>query len=202
MVSTKAIELIVSTIEARGESYDKIAAASTVSKSTISRLMKQHAASRYTLDMLAAYLELGDQYAALVGSDEHSCAFASEMAAELKSVREYYEQKGASLREHYEEQLASMREQMQRQETERTRERETQEKTYERSVAYLKQQVEEMRKERSELRADLDEANKKIASLDSKRHNVFWGMLIAIILILLLFGAAIIADIPQIGMGW
>ena len=167
MVSAKAIELIAHAIETSKDSYDKIAAATTISKATISRVVKSHTASRYTLDVLASYFEIGDQYQALVGDSDHSCAYAAELAEELRQTRAYYEEKAASVRKHYEEQLASLREQIARQEADRARERETQQRTYDSSLAYL-------REDNARLRKDLTEANQSAVSLATKKYVVVW----------------------------
>ena len=167
MVSAKAIELIAHAIEKSKDSYDKIAAATTISKATISRVVKQHTASRYTLDVLASYFEIGEQYQALVGDSDHSCAFAAELTEELRQTRAYYEDKAASVRQHYEEQIAALREQNARQESDRARERETQQRAYDTSLAYL-------REDNARLRKDLAEANHSAVSLATKKYVVVW----------------------------
>lgn len=167
MVSSKAIELIAHAIETSSQSYDKIAAATNISKATISRLVKQHTASRYTLDVLAAYFEIGERYQQLVGDSDHSCAFAAELTEELRQTRIYYEDKAASVRQHYEEQIAALREQNARQEADRARERETQQRAYDASLAYL-------REDNTRLRKDLAEANQSAVALATKKYVVVW----------------------------
>ncbi len=190
MVSVKAIEFIAHCIETSKDSYDKIAAGSTISKSTISRVVQQHKASRYTLDMLASYFEVGEKYRELVGTDEHTCAFASELTEELRQTRAYYEEKAVSVRQHFEEQIAALREQNARQEQERNREREMQQQNYEKNISYLKKQVEIMQQERREDRMEIEsqrtraeKAEAEVKDRDRKRHNVFWGMLTALIIV-------------------
>lgn len=197
MVSAKAIELIAHAIETSKDSYDKIAAATTISKATISRVVKQHTASRYTLDVLASYFEIGDQYQALVGDSDQSCAFAAELTEELRNTRAYYEEKAVSVRQHYEEQLAVLREQNARQEQERTREREMQQLTYDKSTAYLKAECERLRAERDEARAQAATASKATTDLTGKKHIVFWvltaiDVLMAISLIIALMTDSIL----------
>lgn len=197
MVSAKAIELIAHAIETSKDSYDKIATATTISKTTLSRLVKQHTASRYTLDVLASYFEIGEKYQELVGSTEQSCAFAAELTEELRSTRAYYEAKAVSVRAHYEEQLASLREQCARQEAERTRERETQQRTYENSVNYLKAEVERLRAERDEARISAASASKATSDITGKKHIVFWvlagiDLLMAVALIIALLTDSIV----------
>lgn len=197
MVSAKAIELIAHAIETSKDSYDKIATATTISKTTLSRLVKQHTASRYTLDVLASYFEIGEKYQELVGSTEQSCAFAAELTEELRSTRAYYEAKAVSVRAHYEEQLASLREQCARQEAERTRERETQQRTYDNSVNYLKAEVERLRAERDEARISAASASKATSDITGKKHIVFWvlagiDLLMAVALIIALMTDSIL----------
>lgn len=197
MVSAKAIELIAHAIETSKDSYDKIATATTISKTTLSRLVKQHTASRYTLDVLASYFEIGEKYQELVGNTEQSCAFAAELTEELRSTRAYYEAKAVSVRAHYEEQLASLREQCARQEAERTRERETQQRTYENSVNYLKAEVERLRAERDEARISAASASKATSDIAGKKHVVFWvlagiDLLMAVALIIALMTDSIL----------
>lgn len=174
MVSAKAIELIAHAIETSKDSYDKIAAATTISKATISRVVKQHTASRYTLDVLASYFEIGDQYQALVGDGDHSCAYAAELAEELRQTRAYYEDKAVSVRQHYEDQLSALREQNTRQEADRARERETQQRTYDASLSYLREDNARLREENAALRKDLTEANQSAVALATKKYVVVW----------------------------
>lgn len=145
MVHTKAIELIAHQIETCGKSFDKIERESAVSKSTLSRITNKHEASRRTLDMLAAYFEVGEEYAKLVDVSDHSCAFAAELVQELESMRVYYEQKGASLRHHYEGQIASLREMYDRQEAERNRERESLQALFDKTTSAQQQEIERLR---------------------------------------------------------
>lgn len=194
MVSAKAIELIAHAIETSKESYDKIAAATTISKTTISRVVKQHAASRYTLDILASYFELGERYQALVGDQDHSCAFAAELSEELRQTRSYYEEKAVSVRQHYEDQIAFLREQNARQEQDRTREREMQERNYEKSTSYLKAECERLRAERDEARAQVSHANHAAGSLTSKKHVVYWILAVTDFLLAIALIFALMTD--------
>lgn len=167
MVSIKAIELIAHKIETCGKSLDRIENESTVSKSTLSRIVNKHAASRPVLDILAAYFEVGEEYRKLVDSTEHSCSFAAELVQELDSVRSYYEQKGAAVRQHYEDQIASLREMYGRQEAERNRERDALQSLYDKTTSDMGREIERLRNE--------------ITSFTTKRNIVFW-VLVGIIL--------------------
>lgn len=73
---------------------------------------------------------------------------------------------------------------------------------YERSVAYLKSQIAELKQDNKVLLERASRAEAVRDQLDARRHQVFWGMLSIVIVILVLFAGAIIADLPQIGMGW
>ena len=171
MVNAKAIELIAHKIETCGKSLDMIERESAVSKSTLSRITNKHEASRRTLDMLAAYFEVGEEYAKLVDMNEHSCAFASELVQELESLRAYYEKKGEAVRHHYEEQISSLREMYARQESERNREREALQSLYDKTTASNEKEIERLR--------DV------ITSFTAKRNVVFW-VLVGIIVLLLI----------------
>lgn len=190
MVNDKAIELVVRAIITSGETYDKIALGSNVSKATISRLATQGKASKPVLDILAAYFEIGEEYRKAIGEQAHTCEYASALCIELQETRANYDQRIAATREHYEQQIASLREQNTRQEAERNREREAQEKTYSASIAYLKEDNARLRDElaiANKAAIDLAESTK---SFSGKKHVVFWVMAgINVLLALLLFVA-------------
>ncbi len=171
IVNAKAIELIAHKIETCGKSLDTIEKESAVSKSTLSRITNKHEASRRTLDMLAAYFEVGEEYAKLVDMNEHSCAFAAELVQELESLRDYYEKKGESLRHHYEEQIASLRDMYARQESERSRERDALQSLYDKTTAAQEKEIERLRN--------------VVASFTTKKNIVFW-VLVGIIVLLLI----------------
>lgn len=171
MVNAKAIELIAHEIETCGKSLERIARESAVSKSTLSRITNRHEASRLTLDTLAAYFEVGEEYAKLVDTSEHSCAFAAELVQEIDSMRTYYEQKGESLRQHYEAQLSSLRDLCARQEAERNRERDAFQSMFEKTTG--------------DQLAEIDRLRAEVASFTTKKSVVFW-VLFAIIVALLI----------------
>lgn len=175
MVNAKAIELIAHKIETCGKSLDRIERESAVSKSTLSRITNRHEASRRTLDTLAAYFEVGEEYAKLVDTSELSCSFAAELVQELQAVRTYYEQKGESLRAHYEHQITSLREMCNRQEAERNRERDALQTLYDKTTTSQLEEIERLRV--------------VIASFTTKKNIVFWVLvgIIVCLLIALLF---------------
>lgn len=211
IVNEKQIEYIISLIETRKKTYDEIAAGSGISRSTISRLVKQRNATAYTIDMLASYFEVGEAMAELGGhSDEHStCPLISGVSNELKRLDGLYAERESRLQAQSDERVASIKAQMDMLQLHHSQALTKRDETYERSVNYLKTQVDEMRKERAELREMLEVESKRADAekeradaLDSKRHNVFWGMLVIIILLLILMGVMIGVDAPGIGMGW
>ena len=108
MVNEKAIDLVIHAIETSGKSYEKIAVESNISKATLSRLVTQRKASRPTLDILAAYFEIGEEYQKAVGEHAHTCEYASALCIELQETRANYDQRIAATREHYEQQIASL----------------------------------------------------------------------------------------------
>lgn len=174
MVNAKAIELIAHKIETCGKSLDRIERESAVSKSTLSRIANKHEASRRTLDTLAAYFEVGEEYAKLVDTSEQSCAFAAELVQELESLRTYYEKKGESLRQHYEEQIAALRELSARQEEERNRERSAFQALFDKTTA--------------DQNKELDRLRVIIASFTTKKNIVFWvlvGIIVALLIALI-----------------
>lgn len=197
MVQSKAIDIIIHAIETSNKSQDKIAAESGISKSTISRLVTQHTASRPTLDILAAYFEVGEAYTKAAGAHEHTCEFAGVLCAELQETRTFYENKATAVRKHYEDQLTTLREINARQDEERARERDMQAETYDRTVTYLKDEI-------ARLRAELAIADKAATDLiataqayTGKKHTVFWvlggaNFLLAIMLLIALLTGPIV----------
>lgn len=171
IVNAKAIELIAHKIETCGKSLDRIERESAVSKSTLSRITNRHEASRRTLDTLAAYFEVGEEYAKLVDTSEHTCAFAAELVQELESLRTYYEQKGESLRHHYESQITSLREMYDRQESDRNRERDALQSLYDKTTTSQEEEVKRLRA--------------VVASFTTKKNIVFW-VLVGIIVCLMI----------------
>lgn len=203
IVNEKAIEFIISLIETKKKTYDEIAAGTGISKSTISRLMKQRHATNYTLDMIASYFEVGDELIALIGEEEHTaCPLISGVSGELKRLEGIYAERETRLQSQCDERVAALRLQMSMLQEHHAQALTKRDETYERSVAYLKDQVEAMQIERKENHIELEKARKHADDLDRKRHNVFWGMLVVIILLLMLISIMIGVDAPGIGMGW
>lgn len=143
-VSAKAIEFVAEEIKKRGTSYDEIAEATCLSKSTISRLAKQHKASPFTIRTMVAYLEIGEKYREISGEDPESpsaCQIASDLIEELAAVRTEWTQRLTEIKASYEERILYFREQLSSSQNERIRERESQAQTYERTASHLKAQI-------------------------------------------------------------
>lgn len=147
-----AAELIAHHIETSKRTRKDIAAGSGVSESTLSRIVNRQPVSITTLKTLASFFEIGDEFMSLVSKNTKTgCEFSDMLVDELDKIRTYYETKAVNVRKHYEEQIASLRDQNTRQEEERSRERNMQKETYERSVGYLKEENARIRTERDEV---------------------------------------------------
>lgn len=189
-VSAKAIEVVAEEIKNRGVSYDEIAEATLLSKSTISRLTKQHKASPFTIRTLVAYLEIGEKYREISGDDPDNpsgCQIASDLIEELASVRTEWNQRYLEAKNSYEDRITFFREQLVSAQEERKRERETQEKNYERITSHLKSQIIRLQDNNSTLVNRLVEAEKEAKEatqravkaeearkqVEGNRHQVF-----------------------------
>lgn len=203
VVNEKQIEYIISVIETSKKTQDEIATRAGISKSTMSRLMKHHQATKYTIDLLAAFFEVGDKVAELGGQEEQTaCPLISGVSGELKRLAGIYAEREERLQSQCDERVAALKAQMDLQQKHYTEMIDKQEAKYNSNVRYLKDQVEIMQKERTETRAELDRQKNRADELDRKRHNVFWGMLTVIILLLVFMAVMMIVDAPGIGMGW
>lgn len=74
--------------------------------------------------------------------------------------------------------------------------------TYDRAVGHLKAQLIDLKEENKLLRERAASAESARDQIDKRMHNVFWGMLIALLTVLGVFILFIIVDVPQIGAGW
>lgn len=182
MTDYTAAELIAHYIETSTKTRKDIAAGSGVSESTLSRIVNGQPVSITTLKTLASFFEIGDEFMALISKGSRTgCEFADQLCDELDKIRSYYETKAVSVRTHYEDQIASLREQNARQEAERARERDMQRDTYERTVTYLKADVERLREER-------DKARAAAHGVVGKKHMVYRS----IVLICCILGVSVI----------
>lgn len=190
-INPEAVDIVIHAIETSDKSQAKIASESGISESTISRLLANRHASRPTLDILAAYFEVGEAYQKAAGAHEHTCQYAAALCAELQDTRDYYEQKAVSVRTHYEHQIAALREQNLRQEQERSREREMQAETYDKSTAYLKDIIERLRGELATANAVAQDISAAMSSYMRKKNRVFLVLGVSNILLVVLLYIAI-----------
>lgn len=162
-VSAKAIEMVAEEIKNRGVSYDEIAEATLLSRSTISRVVKQRKASAYTVKQLVAYLEIGEQYRAVVGdeSEQNSNQLASDLIEEMINVRSEWRERLEECKDAADTQLNLLSEQLASQQAERQREREVQEKTYQNVTTHLKTQIERLQRNNDMLVTKLIEAERE-----------------------------------------
>lgn len=164
-VSAKAIELVAEELQKRDASYDEIAEATLLSKSTISRVVKQKKASSFTLKQLVAYLEIGDQYRTIVGDEPEGQSannhLVAEMMTELASCRAEWSQRFRETVAAMESHRLFVEKQLELMNQERARERESQEKTYERNVGHLKDQVTRLQRNNDMLVERLIESEKE-----------------------------------------
>lgn len=183
-VNEKQIEFIISIIETSKKTQGEIATGAGISTPTLSRLMKHHQATKYTIDLLAAYFEVGDKVAELGGSEyQSSCPLVAGVSNELKRLEGVYAEREVRLQAQCEERIAAVKAQMDLLQTHHNQALAKRDETYARSTEYLKSQVDEMRKERTELRTMLETESKRADSekkraddLDDKRHSVWMRM--------------------------
>lgn len=85
--------------------------------------------------------------------------------------------------------------------------------TYDRTTEYLKKLVESLERKNDSLTERMKDAERRAEvaerirdDIDKRRHHVFWGMLAALLFIILLFAGLIVfmilVDWPWIGLGW
>lgn len=163
-VSAKAIEMVAEEIRNRGVSYDEIAEATLLSRSTISRVVKQRKASAYTVKQLVAYLELGEQYRSVVGDEPestNSSQLAADLIEELVNVRSEWRDRLEDVKTSADLQLKLLSDQLASQQAERQREREVQEKTYLSVTTHLKTQIERLQRNNDMLVTKLIEAERE-----------------------------------------
>lgn len=162
-VSAKAIEMVAEEIRNRGVSYDEIAEATLLSRSTISRVVKQRKASAYTVKQLVAYLELGEQYRSVVGDEpeQNSNQLAADLIEELVNVRSEWRDRLEDVKASSDAQLKLLSDQLASQQAERQREREAQEKTYLNVTTHLKTQIERLQRNNDMLVTKLIEAERE-----------------------------------------
>lgn len=113
VVNEKQIDLIISCIERSNDTYDVISSRSGVSKSTISRLVKLRQATKYTLDRLASYFEVGEQMASLGGNDDQAaCPLVAGVSDELKRLEGIFAEREARLQTQCDERVSFVSKQL------------------------------------------------------------------------------------------
>lgn len=108
--------------------------------------------------------------------------FADVGKQEMQSTQAIEYQGAVAMQEHYATRLAAAKDKLDMLQTHHEQAIKTQQDTYDRSVQYLKEQVREMKYERANLQERVSVLNKRNEDLDRRRHNVFWGMLAALLL--------------------
>lgn len=203
MISEKALDLIISRVESCGKSYDAIAAASGLSKSTISRLIAKRQATMLTLDLLAAYFEIGEEWAAIVGEENRStCHLAADIRAELKQIEAVYADREERFRQQSNERVESLKAQLELIKEHHSQALAKRDETYERSVSYLKEQIKTLSQSVIEAEKRAAQAETRSRDIDSRRNSVFWGMLGIIALQVIVIIVMFVVDAPGIGLGW
>lgn len=113
VVNEKQIEYIISVIEASKKTQGDIATGAGISTPTLSRLMKHHQATKYTVDLLAAYFEVGDKVAELGGSEyQSSCPLVAGVSNELKRLEGIFAERETRLQVQCEERVAYVSKQL------------------------------------------------------------------------------------------
>jgi len=199
MISEKAMDYVVSLVETSGKSHTTIANAIGISKSTLSRLVNNRQATLFTIDLLIAYFERGEEWQEIVGEDtHHTCHLVADIRKEIKHIEDMYAERESRMQQQYAERLSSINAQMDMLRQHHEQALAKRDETYERSTAYLKQQVATMQEERKENQEEIasqrvraEKAEAHAENIDRRRHNVFWGMLAALIVVTIGFCIAL-----------
>ena len=200
--------------EKKKTSFDAMQDPLGISASTLCRYFKGDAEP--TLDTLERIVEyLGGSMRELYAQVGESEMIASEKVdfKGADALLEEFSRREAAYKENCEQRLAhavELRRQLQHSfdEAIATLERthadalKKRDETYERSASYLKDLVTDLKADNKELRERAATAEAERAELDRRRHHVFWCMFGLLAAVILLFAGAIVADLPQIGMGW
>lgn len=113
VVNEKQIEFIISVIEASKKTQGEIATGAGISTPTLSRLMKHRQATKYTVDLLAAYFEVGDKLAELGGSEyQSSCPLVAGVSNELKRLEGIFAERETRLQVQCDERVAYVSKQL------------------------------------------------------------------------------------------
>lgn len=113
IVNEKQIEYIISVIEASKKTQGDIATGAGISTPTLSRLMKHRQATKYTVDLLAAYFEVGDKVAELGGSEyQSSCPLVAGVSNELKRLEGIFAERETRLQVQFDERVEYLKKQL------------------------------------------------------------------------------------------
>ncbi len=107
--------------------------------------------------------------------------FADVGKQEMQSTQTIEYQGAVAMQEHYETRLAAAKEKFDMLQAHHEQSIKSHQEAYDRSLAYLNEQVQEMRNERATLQDRVSTLNVRVSDLDRRRHNVFWGMLAALL---------------------
>lgn len=206
-MKTQITEKLINMRERSGLSYETLSEKTNFSKSTLHRWFSGEAApSVDDLPILVSAMDgdIGEIYESVARQEmvatqnidyEGATAMVARYETEIAALRErlalindHHDREIANMRDHYAHNIKLL-------DDAHALALDRRDKTYERSVSYLKERVEKL-----DERAAAAEA--RLRELDARRHNVFWGMLIVIVLLIALFVLAIVIDAPQIGLGW
>lgn len=113
VANEKQVEYIVSVIETSKKTQDEIATGAGISKATISRLVKHHQCTKYTLDVLAAYFEVADKVAELGdGTGGTTCPLVAGVSGELKRLEGVFAERETRLQVQCEERVEYLKKQL------------------------------------------------------------------------------------------
>lgn len=206
-MKTQITEKLIIMRERSGLSYETLSEKTHFSKSTLHRWFSGEAAP--SVDDLPVLVEAMDGditeiYASVARQEmvatqnldyEGATTMVARYETEISALRErlalindHHDREIANMRDHYEHNIQLL-------DDAHALALDRRDQTYDRSVSYLKERVEKL-----DERAAAAEA--RLRELDARRHNVFWGMLIVIVLLIALLVLAVVIDAPQIGLGW
>lgn len=206
-------------------SFEELEGKTGISASTLCRYFKGE--SEPTLDRLELIVEamgasVKDMYADIGKSEMEAAkeidykgteALLNEFSAREQRIRENCEQRIAQhqqeanvLRSHHDKLVENLRDSYERmltnQQTAHEKALAKHDETYERSVSYLKEQIKALSRSVVDAETRAAKAETRASEIDSRRHNVFWGMLGVVGLQLVIMIIMVVVDAPGIGLGW
>lgn len=203
--------------DAKRISYEDLVASTNMSKSKLQRIFTGQV--DVTVDDLEIIVEKGlkekirDLYA-LMGEQEFKESADNEFKGTQQLIDEFAAEK-AQIRQEYTERLKQAEQELANAQAAFGAALNQLEEGYKKSTEYLTGLVARSEKYNETLtaravkaedaaaaaqkRADL--AEERVEHIDKRRHNVFWGMLVVVIILLALLSLAVILDLPMLGMG-